>query len=189
VIQIAKFSFKADFEDQSNLLRAVDDKCIKAMQEVSKLKEELMNEQEKYQMEMNQRKTAESKIKEQQVKAENAELSLAQGGKKLVERLGSKVRDLEEELEAEKRHSRDAIKMSRHLERNCKDMEYQYQEEKRNYERLEVKNNDVANILYPIIMFRTWFASCRTKQRCTRGWLTMQRRWQVQISQSSGKPK
>jgi hypothetical protein len=31
------------------------------------LEEELMNEQEKYQMEMNQRKAAESKIKEVQV--------------------------------------------------------------------------------------------------------------------------
>ena len=113
------------------------------MQEVSKLEEELMKEQEKYQMEMNQRKAAESKIKEVQERAENAELALAQGGKKLVERLGSKVRDLEEELEAEKRHSKDAIKMSRQLERNCKDMEYQCQEEKRNYERLEVIKDDI----------------------------------------------
>ena len=120
------------------------------MQEISKLEEELMNEQEKYQMEINQRKASESKIKEVQVRAENAELELAQGGRKLVERLEIIVRDLEEELEAEKRHSRDAIKMSRQMERNCKDMEYQCQEEKRNYGRLEVINNDVANILYPI---------------------------------------
>jgi hypothetical protein len=57
-------------------------------------------------------------------------LAFAQGGRKLVERLESKVRDIEEELEAKKRHSRDAIKMSRQLERNCKEMEYQCQEEK-----------------------------------------------------------
>ena len=135
-------------EDQSNVLRVVDDKHIKAMQEVSKLEEELMNEQEKYQMEMNQRRAAESKIKEVQVRADNTELALAQVGRKLVERLESKVRDLEEELEAEKRHSRDAIKMSRQLERNCKDMEYQCQEEKRNYERLEVIKNDIKQTYY-----------------------------------------
>ena len=130
-------------EDQSNVLRAVDDKHRKAMQEISKLEEELMSEQEKYQMEMNQRKASESKIKELQVRAENADLELAQGGRKLVERLEIIVRDLEEELEAEKRHSRDATKMSRQLERNCKDMEYQCQEEKRNYERLEVIKDDI----------------------------------------------
>ena len=130
-------------EDQINVLRAVDEKHIKAMQEVSKLEEELMKEQEKYQMEMNQRRAAESKMKEVQVRAKNAELALAQGGMKLVERLESKVRDLEEELETENRHSRDAIKISRQLERNCKDMEYQCQEEKRNYERVEVIKNDL----------------------------------------------
>ena len=135
-------------EDQSNVLKAVEDKHIKAMQEISKLEEELMSEQEKYQIEMNQRKAAESKIKEVKINAENAELALAQGGRKLVERLESKLRYLEEELEAEKRHSRDAIKMSRQLERNCKDMEYQCQEEKRNYERLEVIKDDIKQTNY-----------------------------------------
>ena len=130
-------------DGQSDVLRAVDEKHIKAMQEVSKLEEELMNEQEKYQIEMNQRRAAESKITEEKIRAENAELALAQVGRKLVERLESKVRDLEEDLDAEKRNSRDAIKMSRQLERNCKDMEYQCQEEKRNYERLEVIKNDM----------------------------------------------
>ena len=78
------------------------------------------------------------------IKTENAELGLAQGGRKLVERLEGKVRDVEEELEDEKRHSRDAIKMSRHLERTCKDIAYQFQEEKRNYERLEVIKNGIS---------------------------------------------
>ena len=132
-----------DLEDQSNVLRAVDDKHIKAMQDVSKLEEDLMEEQEKYQMEMNQRNAAERTITEVKIKTENAELGLAQGGRKLVERLEGKVRDVEEELEDEKRHSRDAIKMSRQMERNCKNMEYQCQEEKRNYKWLEVIKNDM----------------------------------------------
>ena len=111
------------------------------MQDVSKLEEDLIEEQEKYQMEMNQRKAAERTITEVKIKAENAELGLAQGGRKLVERLEGKVRYVEEELE--KRHSRDAIKMSRQMERNCKNMEYQCQEEKRNYKWLEVIKNDI----------------------------------------------
>ena len=102
-----------------------------------------MKEQEKYQLEMNQRKAAESKIKEEKIRAEKAELALSQGGRKLVYRLESKVRDLEEDLEAEKRNSRDAIKISRQLERNCKDMECQCQEEKRNYERPEVIKDNI----------------------------------------------
>ena len=135
-------------DNQSDFLKAVDEKHIKAMQEVSKLEGELMKEQEKYQMEMNQRKSSESKIKEEKIRAENAELGLSQGGRKLVDRMESNIRDLEEDLEVEKRNSRDAIKMSKQLERNCKVMEYQCQEEKRNYERLEVLKDNIKRTYY-----------------------------------------
>ena len=66
---------------------AVDLNHLKAMQEVSKFEGELKKEQEKYQMEMNQRKASESKIKEDKIRAENEGLALSQGGRKLVERL------------------------------------------------------------------------------------------------------
>ena len=98
----------------------------------------MIREKDRCHVELNQRKITESKMAETKMRAENAEMALAQGGRKLVERLENKIKDLEEELEAEKRHSRDATKFSRQMERNYKDMEYQCQEEKRNYERLEV---------------------------------------------------
>ena len=109
------------------------------MQECSRLEEELIQEQEKCYKEMNSRREAESKMKEAIIRAENAEMALSQGGRKLVEQLETKIIDLEEELEIERKRSRDAVKMSRQAERNLKDLEYQSQEEKRNYERLEVK--------------------------------------------------
>ena len=62
-------------EDQSNILRAVDEKHMKAMQELSKLEGELMKEQEKYQIEMDLRKASESKIKEEKIRAENADVA------------------------------------------------------------------------------------------------------------------
>ena len=98
----------------------------------------MIKEQERCQGEMCQRQEAECKMKEAIIRAENAEMALAQGGRKLVEQLESKIADLEEELEVEKRRSRDAVKMSRQSERNWKDLEYQWQEEKRNSDRLEV---------------------------------------------------
>ena len=87
---------------------------------------------------MMQRKTLENRMKELILRTENAENALAKGGKKHVERLEAKVRELEDTLEVEKLHSKDALKASRQSERNCKDLEYQCQEEKRNYEKLEV---------------------------------------------------
>ena len=111
---------------------------MRLLKEVSRLEEEVIKEQERCHVELNHRKITESKLAETKIRAENAEMALAQGGRKLVERLENKIRDIEEELEAEKRRSRDATKFSRQMERNYKDMEYQWQEEKRNYERLEV---------------------------------------------------
>ena len=108
------------------------------MQECTRLKEELIQEQEKCYQEMNCRKDTESKMKEAIIRAENAEMALSRGGRKLVEQLETKIVELEEELDIERKRSRDAMKMSRQAERNCKDLEYQSQEEKRNYERLEV---------------------------------------------------
>ena len=67
-------------DDQSDVLRAVDEKHIRVMQEVPRLEEDLTKEQEKYHMEMNQRKAAERMITEVKIRAENAELELAQGG-------------------------------------------------------------------------------------------------------------
>ena len=99
----------------------------------------LTQEQEKCYKEMNCRKEAESKMKEAILRAENAEMALSQVGRKHAEQLETKIVELEEELEIERKRSRDAIKISRQAERNCKDLEYQSQEEKRNYAQLEVK--------------------------------------------------
>ena len=37
----------------------------------------------------------------------------------------------------EMRKSRDSVKLARQMERNYKDMEYQYNQERRNYEKME----------------------------------------------------
>ena len=113
-------------------------KQLKLLKEVTILEEEWTKEQERCHVEMNHMKITQSKMAEIKIRAENAEMALSQGGKKIVERLENRTRGLEEEMEAEKRHNRDATKFSRQMERNCKDMEYQCQEQKRNYERLKV---------------------------------------------------
>ena len=110
------------------------------MQECTRLKEELIQEQEKCYQEMNCRKDAESKMKEAMIRAKNAEMALSRGGRLLVEQLETKIIGLEEELEIERKRSRDAIKMSRQADRNYKELEYQSQEEKRKFENLEVNH-------------------------------------------------
>lgn len=84
------------------------------------------------------RKNAELKLRELEIKFENDNLTMSSNGRKIVEKLENKIKSLEDNLEQEKRKCRDYHKMSKQMERNYKDMEYQYFQEKRNFEKLEV---------------------------------------------------
>ena len=121
-------------------LRVADEKNTKYSQEVKRLEEELYCERQNTVNETTLRKTIECKLRELEIRYENDNMMISTNGKKHLEKLESKLKSLETELELEKRKSRDASKFSRQMERNYKDMEYQFYQEKRNFERLEVLN-------------------------------------------------
>ena len=131
---------QADYDEQSLHLRVADEKNTKYSQEVKRLEEELYCERQNTVNETSLRKTFECKLRELEIKYENNNMMISTNGKKHLEKLESKLKSLETELELEKRKSRDAAKFSRQMERNYKDMEYQFYQEKRNFERLEVLN-------------------------------------------------
>ena len=177
-------------------MKLVDEKQMKAVQELKRLEEELCCERQNTINEIARRKSAEIKLKEKEIRKEDDLLSSA-GGRKMMEKLELRIRDLEADLELEKRKSRDAVKTSRQLERNYKDVEYQYYQEKRNSERVEVVEYFVIEIqrntknrkLYLIkffaslsqylsILSRRCSPSCKIRIGCTRSWPRMQRRWQ-----------
>ena len=79
------------------------------------------------------------KLKELEVRLEKESLLMSVNGKKYIEKLETKLRSLEADLEQEGRRNRDNVKLARQMERNYKDMEYQYNQERRNYEKMEVK--------------------------------------------------
>ena len=119
-------------------MKLVDEKQIKSMQELKRLEDSLCYERQNTMNEISRRKSAEIKCRELEIRNENANLSSSVGGRKWIEKLELKIRDLEAELEEEKRKGRDAVKMGRQMERHFKDMEYQFYQEKRNFERVEV---------------------------------------------------
>ena len=119
-------------------MKLVDEKQLKTAQELKRLEDSLCCERQNSLNEISRRKAAEMKCRELEIRNENANLSASAGGRKWIEKLELKIRDLEAELEAEKRKGREAVKMERQMERHFKDMEYQYFQEKRNFERVEV---------------------------------------------------
>ena len=124
------------------------------LQELKRLEDEILCERQNTTNEASLRKSAEVKyrkpkcfkitlnikvrLRELEVRLENESLLMSLNGKKYIEKLETKLRSLETELEQEVRRSRDSVKLARQMERNYRDMEYQYNQERKNYQKMEV---------------------------------------------------
>ena len=75
-----------------------------------------------------------------QIRLEEAESNALRGGKKLIEKLEHQVRNLNEELDHEQRFKADLTKNLRKAERKYREMEFQFEEEKKLTDRLQVLN-------------------------------------------------
>ena len=73
-----------------------------------------------------------------QIRLEEAESNALRGGKKLIEKLEHQVRNLNEELDHEQRFKADLTKNLRKAERRYREMEFQFEEEKKLTDRLQV---------------------------------------------------
>ena len=73
-----------------------------------------------------------------QIRLEEAESNALRGGKKLIEKLEYQVRNLNEELDHEQRFKADLTKNLRKAERKYREMEFQFEEEKKLTDRLQV---------------------------------------------------
>ena len=73
-----------------------------------------------------------------QIRLEEAESNALRGGKKLIEKLEHQVRNLNEELDHEQRFKADLTKNLRKAERKYREMEFQFEEEKKLTDRLQV---------------------------------------------------
>ncbi|RXM35879.1 Myosin-1 [Acipenser ruthenus] len=76
-------------------------------------------------------------VKDLQHRLEEAEQLAMKGGKKQLQKLEARVRELENELEAEQRRGADAIKGVRKYERRVKELVYQCEEDNKNVHRLQ----------------------------------------------------
>ena len=73
-----------------------------------------------------------------QIRLEEAESNALRGGKKLIEKLEHQVKNLNEELDHEQRFKADLTKNLRKAERKYREMEFQFEEERKLTDRLQV---------------------------------------------------
>ncbi|XP_044728587.1 myosin heavy chain, muscle isoform X10 [Chrysoperla carnea] len=127
----------SDLDELLNEAKNSEEKAKKAMVDAARLADELRAEQDHAQTQEKLRKALETQIKELQVRLDEAEANALKGGKKAIQKLEQRVRELENELDGEQRRHADAQKNLRKSERRIKELSFQSEEDRKNHERMQ----------------------------------------------------
>ncbi|XP_050428408.1 myosin heavy chain, muscle isoform X18 [Adelges cooleyi] len=127
----------SDLDELLNEAKNSEEKAKKAMVDAARLADELRAEQDHAQTQEKLRKALETQIKELQVRLDEAENNALKGGKKAIQKLEQRVRELENELDGEQRRHADAQKNLRKSERRIKELSFQGDEDRKNHERMQ----------------------------------------------------
>ncbi|XP_066560792.1 myosin heavy chain, fast skeletal muscle [Amia ocellicauda] len=128
---------QGEVDDTIQEARNAEEKAKKAITDAAMMAEELKKEQDTSSHLERMKKNLEVTVKDLQHRLDEAEQLAMKGGKKQLQKLESRVHELENELEAEQRRGADAIKGVRKYERRVKELSYQAEEDKKNVNRLQ----------------------------------------------------
>merc|ERR1712226_325842 len=127
----------ADMDEMASEARLSEEKAKKAMVDAARLADELRNEQECAQAYERDRKLYECQVKDMQQRLDEAETNALKGGKKAMNKMETRIRELESELDAENRRLADASKNLRKSERRIKELAFAGDEDRKNHERMQ----------------------------------------------------
>merc|ERR1711902_402146 len=127
----------ADMDEMASEAHLSDEKAKKAMVDAARLADELRNEQEMAQAYERDRKLFECQVKDMQQRLDEAETNALKGGKKAMNKMETRIRELESELDAENRRMADSNKNLRRSERRIKELAYSADEDRKNHERMQ----------------------------------------------------
>merc|ERR1712113_608765 len=105
--------------------------------DAARLADELRSEQDMAMMNEKQRKILEVQAKEMQARLDEAETNALKGGKKAMNKMETRIRELESEMDAEGRRMADAQKNLRKSERRIKELTFACDEDRKNHERMQ----------------------------------------------------
>uniref|UniRef100_A0A3P9CRD8 Myosin heavy chain, fast skeletal muscle n=1 Tax=Maylandia zebra TaxID=106582 RepID=A0A3P9CRD8_9CICH len=128
---------QGEVDDAVQEARNAEEKAKKAITDAAMMAEELKKEQDTSAHLERMKKNLEVTVKDLQHRLDEAENLAMKGGKKQLQKLESRVRELETEVEAEQRRGADAVKGVRKYERRVKELTYQTEEDKKNLVRLQ----------------------------------------------------
>ncbi|KAM8722958.1 myosin-4-like isoform 2-T2 [Acanthopagrus schlegelii] len=126
-----------EIEEAVQEARNAEEKAKKAITDAAMMAEELRKEQDTSAHLERMKKNLEVTVKDLQHRLDEAENLAMKGGKKQLQKLEARVRELENELDAEQKRSTEAVKGVRKYERKVKELTYQTEEDKKNNVRLQ----------------------------------------------------
>merc|ERR1712002_590259 len=127
----------ADLDEMASEAKLCEDKAAKAMVDAARLADELRSEQDNAMGTEKQRRLLEAQTKDMQQRLDEAETNALKGGKKAMNKMETRIRELESEVDAENRRMADAQKNLRKSERRIKEMTYAADEDRKNHERMQ----------------------------------------------------
>merc|ERR1712111_283882 len=130
-------TLNGDLDEMSSEAALSEDKAKKSMVDAARLADELRHEQEVAQGFERDRKLLECQVKDMQQRLDEAETNALKGGKKAMNKMESRIRELESEVDAESRRCADAQKNLRKSERKIKEITYASDEDRKNHERMQ----------------------------------------------------
>merc|ERR1711881_342166 len=130
-------TLNGDLDEMSSEAALSDDKAKKSMVDAARLAEELRHEQDLAQSFEKDRKLLECQAKDVQARLDEAEVNALKGGKKAMNKMESRIRELNSELDAENRRFADSQKNTRKAERHIKELTFATDEDRKNHERMQ----------------------------------------------------
>merc|ERR1712187_1007435 len=126
-----------DLDEMGSEASISEEKSKKAMVDAARIADELRSEQDLAQCFEKDRKLLECQVKDMQQRLDEAETNALKGGKKAMNKMETRIRELESEVDAEARRAADAQNNLRKSERRIKEMTYASDEDRKNHERMQ----------------------------------------------------
>lgn len=141
----------ADYDEITKELRISDERYQRVQAELKHTVEILHEEQERVVKIEAIKKSLEIEVKNLSVRLEEVEANAIVGGKRIISKLEARLRDLEAELDEEKRRHAETIKILRKKERTVKEVMIQCEEDQKNIALLQ-ESLDKSN--QKIVLFK-----------------------------------
>ncbi|NWU91653.1 MYSS protein, partial [Upupa epops] len=121
---------QSEMEDTIQEARNAEEKAKKAITDAAMMAEELKKEQDTSAHLERMKKNLDQTVKDLQLRLDEAEQLALKGGKKQIQKLEARVRELEGEVDTEQKRSAEAVKGVRKYERRVKELTYQVKDRK-----------------------------------------------------------